>query len=203
MNENEQVIMQEIPQTNEKTIKNVDRKQCVGILISSIVALCIFLIPMTFGSAGLAPTYKFLPIIGNGSIFATQEIMCVNFVELVGLSEDFIPIIAMIMEYGLYAFVGILAFNIFFSLILIISGSQILRLICKTISSFAGVAMIVISLSCLVYIAGFAGKFIMNAGAIETIMIVLEASGLLFILGMLIFSIRHSIKQFKWYSRLY
>lgn len=203
MSETEQILTINSANNREKPIKNVNKKQCLGSLISSIIALCVFLIPMTFGSAGFNLTYKFLPIIGDGSIFATQEIMCINFASLAGLSDEIVSILKMVMEYGLYAYVGILAFNILFSLLLIITRSQILRCFCKIISIISGIAMIIISASCLVYIAGFAGKFIMNAGAIETIMVDLEVSGLLFILGLIIFAIRHSIKQFKWYSKLY
>jgi hypothetical protein len=183
-----------------KTIKNVDRVQCAWIIINSLVALCILFLPATFGTPGITPAINVLPIIGNGSISLAQEFAALSFSSLFGISAD---ILFMLLSYGLIAYFGILLFNILFSLILIFSGSQILRKICKVISIFAGFIMLANTFACIIHIVGIFGYIFSTPSALQNIMSYIESSAILFVLGMLVFSFRHTIKQFKWFSRLY
>lgn len=184
-------------------VKNVNVKQCFGTIFMSLIAACVALIPVTFGSGGINMLYTRLPLVGDET-FIVQSVSFVPFFgEVTKLGADVIEILAMVMEYAPYAYFGILAANIVFSLLLIITRSQILRFIFKIITIFAGFAMLIVALNYIVYIVGFAGLFIQGTIPAEQIMQYLETSGILVALGFVIMGFSMTGKQFRYFSKLY
>ncbi|MBE5734064.1 MAG: hypothetical protein E7347_03325 [Clostridiales bacterium] len=184
-------------------VKNVNVKQCFGTIFMSLIAACVALIPVTFGSVGINFLYESLPLVGDETFLLLSESMLPGFAKVTKLGTDVIDILAIVMEYAPYAYFGILAANILFSLLLIITRSQILRAIFKVITIFAGIAMLVVALNYLVYIIGFAGYFIQGEVPVEQIMAKLEVSGLLPALGLFIMGLSMTGKQFRYFAKLY
>ena len=187
----------------EKHVKNVNVKQCFGTIFSSLFAALVALIPVTFGSVGITFLYKTLPIVGDESFIALSLSTLPGFEAVTKLDASIIEILSMIMEYAPYAFFGILAGNIAFSFLLIITRSQILRVFFKIITIFAGFAMLAVTLIYLVYIIGFAGYFIQGMIPIDKIMPSLETSGFLVALGFIFMGFSMTGKQFKYFAKLY
>lgn len=184
-------------------VKNVNVKQCFGTIFMSLIAACVALIPVTFGAAGINMLYTQLPLVGDETFIATSLSTLVGFAEVTKLGADIIEILAMVMEYAPYAYFGILAANIVFSLLLIITRSQILRLIFKIITIIAGFAMLAVALCYIVYIVGFAGFFIQGTIPADQIMQHLETSGILVALGFVIMGFSMTGKQFRYFAKLY
>ncbi|MBQ8427005.1 MAG: hypothetical protein IJX16_04510 [Clostridia bacterium] len=184
-----------------KQIKNVSVKQCFKTIFLSLIALCVAFIPITFGNVGINMTYQALPIISDGSIAEIQVVAAEGFSLLVG--SDVSAIIANALNIGTIAYFGILVANIVFSLLLIFTRSQILRIIFKVYTIIAGFAMICILLLSIVHIVGVSGFIIKGVVPIEEIMSFLETSAILTMLGMAIMSGVNIGKQFRWFERLY
>ena len=157
-----------------KNYKNVSIPQCLATIFFSLFAACSILIPFTFGNAGIHYTFEYL-FTGNPLL---PESVSNGTLALFALDASMAPTISTILGYNGLIFVGILAFNILASLLIIIIRSEILRLICKILSVIFGFAMIVLLASALIYIAGFAGTFIMALQPIDNLMVELESSGI-------------------------
>ncbi len=185
----------------EKLVSNVSVKQCIATIIFSIVVCALSLIPYTFGSMGFNFTFKYLPLIGNGEIMQTSNIITDGLVTLFGLSTDIINILALGLNYFIVIFFGIAIFDILAATLLAIFRNNIIRIIFKIISIIAGVAMILIALLSMVYILGLIGGIASGTIQLENMVSVLESSGILFILVMMIFACFMAIKQFRWFGR--
>ncbi len=188
---------------SEKIYKNVNFKQCINTIIWSIIGLVVFLIPMTFGSAGLRCAYEGAPFIGDGTLASIQAANAVGLVSVFHLDAQMVETVANLLNLATTIYIGILAMNVLFCLLLFITRSQILRLIFKIISILAGFFMIINLFCNLAHIIGFAGLFIMGNAPMDNIMLALESSGILFALGMMVLSGRLAYKQFKWYDKRY
>lgn len=200
-NSNIELTNETITEKPVKQIKNVSVKQCIKTIFISLIALCVALIPITFGNVGINLTYKALPIVGDSSIETIHVSVATGFSLLV--DSDVIKLVSNLLYYGTMAYFIILVANILFSIILIITRSQVLRIIFKVYTIIAGFAMICILLLSILHIVGFAGFIIKGAIAPEDIMSALETSGILTMLGMAIMSGVNIGKQFKWFEKLY
>lgn len=184
-----------------KPIKNVSVKQCVSTIIISLIALCVIFIPITFGNIGIKLTYKSLPLVGDGTLQLIQADIAMGFSLLI--NQDISSLVSTALNIGTIAFFVILLANILFSLILIITRSQICRIIFKTYTILAGFVMICILLLSLIHIGGIIGLIVKGEVELEAIMTLLEKSAILTMLGMAIMSGVLISKQFKWFTRLY
>ncbi len=183
-----------------KTIPNVSVKSCFGTIIVSLIAICVLLLPATFGSVGMRLSFQFMPLIGDGSITENNQLVAQGFSALSGLDTS---LVAMILDYTTLAYMGILGVNIVFALLLAITRATTLRVFFKFYSILAGFAMLAIFLSSLIYIAGFAGLFIHAIMPFSDIMTALETSAILYALGRAILSAFLIKKQFIWFGKLY
>ncbi len=186
-----------------KQIKNVSVKQCFGTIFFSLFALCVALIPITFGNTGINMTFKALPIIGDGSIAVAQTNSANGIVVLFKLSESLSETFASLLNIATLAFYGILLANIVFALFLVITRLQKIRIIFKIYSILAGFAMIFILAMSLVHIIGFFGLIIQGIIPIESVMTAIETSAILTAIGTAIISALLIGKQFRWFARLY
>jgi hypothetical protein len=185
---------------SNKQIKNVNVAQCIKTIIISIIALCVVFVPITFGNAGLNFTFSGLPLIGNGLLTKAQLGAANGFNLLTGLDVN---LVATILNITAIAYFVILILNILFAFILIISRSEICRLIFKIYTIIAGVLMIVVLFASIVHIVGFAGLIIQAVIPLEEIMTAIETSAILTALAMSILSGITIGSQFKWFEKLY
>lgn len=186
-------------------LKNVNIEQCIYTIIASLVALLIIFIPATFGeSYGIQPLYKVMPMVGSGAFLENHTIMMTGFVGLIQLDASLISTFTQVLDLLHTAYFLILAANIIFSLLLIITRSEFLRLIFKIVSIFAGLIMLATALSYLVYLAGLAGIFI-KGGAIapENILTIIDGSGILVAIAFIVFGFAMTGRQFKYFDKLY
>ena len=67
--------------------------KCFGIIITSLIALCILLIPVNGQAAFLS-----MPVVGDGSIVLFNEEMLLSFTSLVGLGEELFDDFSIIID---------------------------------------------------------------------------------------------------------
>lgn len=183
---------------NEELIKNVDLKQCVFIIISSVIALTlVLLMPVTFGAAGADMTISAL---GNGALSGAFELAGNGLEALLGFPG---ATFASLMTILVYAFIFFMVANIVFSVLLLILKNELLRYISRIVSFVNAGFMILLSIFCLLHIIGVAGLIIMGIVPLEEVMSAIEKSGIILAIVLIIFSMRHSFKQFKWFTPLY
>jgi len=185
---------------NEKTIKNVDIKQCIYTIIFSALAFLVFLVPFTFGNAGLTTALSHF----GTDLFSTPEVMVDGFKALINNESTVNLLVTMLNLDSLLLFI-ILCFNVVASILLIILRLPILRKIFKIISIIAGIIMIIIALFSIVHIVGivasvFTGFDPENANSMMTN---LETTGLLFAVASFIISFMLIKWQFRWFDSLW
>ena len=186
-----------------KQIKNVYVKQCITCMLFCLIALCVALIPATFGNVGINMTYKILPIIGDGSIEGAQAQSAKGLAALFGLSTDLESTFTMMFNIGTISYFSILLLDFIFSLFLAITRIQVMRIIFKIYSILAGIAMILILFLSIGHVVGFAGLIIQGVIMPDQILTAMETSAILTYIGMAIFSGLLIGKQFRWFERLY
>lgn len=184
----------------EKTIKNVDIKQCIYTIIFSALAFLVFLVPFTFGNAGLTTALSHF----GTDLFSTPEIMVEGFNALINNESTVSLLVTMLDLDSLLLFI-ILCFNIVASILLIILRLPILRKIFKIVSIIAGIVMIIIALFSIIHIVGivasaFTGFDPNNANSMMTN---LETTGLLFAVASFIISFMLIKWQFRWFDSLW
>ena len=185
-----------------KNYKNVSVKQSFGIIIFCLFTALILLVPFTFGNAGMHYTYESLLAFFNGAQFMPEAVSTGLF-ALFNLPAQFGGIVLSALNYYPIVFFGILAFDILAALIIIIFRSEVMRLIFKIISILCGFVMILIALCALLHIAGIAGQFIMGVTPMDSFMQVLEQTGILFAIAVLVFAILLAPKQFRWFYKIW
>ena len=63
--------------------------------------------------------------------------------------------------------------------------------------------MIALASCALLHVAGIAGQFIMGIQPMDALMPILEQSGVLFAIAVLVFAILLSPKQFRWFYKIW
>ncbi len=182
-----------------KKIKNVDIKQCVGMLIFSIFTICTIFIPFKFAGPDFA--FNHLPVIGNGDIVTSQLSYTSSIFSMLKMSMP--SIFETIANASIYIFYGIVLFDLLGALLLIIIRSSVLRIIFKVISIFAGFAMLLMFFVHLFYIFGFIAFIAENLNADINVLNLIQEGGLIFIVVLFLFSFLLISKQFKWFRRYY
>jgi hypothetical protein len=185
-------------------VKNVNLKQCFFIIIGAILGAILFLAPATFGNS-FTFLYEYVPFISSVKEFdlTSATLMMQGFSALIKLDESIITYLLMAYSYAPFVYVGILAADILFALLLLITRSQILRVIFKILSILFALVMFVVALLYLVYIVGFAGLIIHAIIKVEELMTALDTSGILVALAFVVFGFIYTGKQLKWFARLY
>ena len=188
-------------------MKTVSKNKSIGLIVFACLCALILLIPATFGDIGFNFGFKAMPLIGDEGGSYLYFCFASYVYNVLGLLS-FIPveIADIIVEsqlYAIYFFMGITVFNLLFGILLLITKSNVLRLVCKVISIIAGIAFIVLLLDILLAIAGVV-IIIVNAGenAGQAFMEILSGGCLLMIVWMLIMSIVGIGKQFTGYNSI-
>jgi hypothetical protein len=179
--------------------KYVSFFNCFKIIITCLVFACVALIPFYFTDNGIVLTYKLLPYVGDGSLTGT-----VIGTWLTEATITMIPAIAslkavfdIIFSFCVYAYFAIIAADIVFALLLILTRSRILRFLIRILSLIMAIASLVIALSFLAYIVITVSTQIHAIGLMPT----LKETGLLSALGFFIFSVGLTARQFKWFRK--
>ncbi len=186
------------------TIKNVDRKQCIGSLIFSIFALATVFIPFILRNTTFA--FQSLPLIGDGSFIdslLTNIESAFKLIQQQAFFTDNKNLIETICLISFYAFYGIVLFDFIFSLILLIFPCEVLRLIVKIFSIIFGVVMILLTIVYVLFIIGFIAHLTTAIAAGESFKTLVQTCGALYMLVMVIFCFLLMSKQFKWFRKYY
>ena len=201
--ENTQAV-ETTPAKKEKHVKNVNVKQCFFTIFGAILGCIALVLPATFGSE-FTFLYQHMPIINDIKSFDMTSTVNILYglQALFGLETTLLENLDMIYSYAPLAYFGILALDVVMALFLIITRSQILRVIFKILSILLAFTMLAFALLYLAYIVGFAGLFIHSIIKIENLLSSLDKSGLLVALGFVVLGFTFTKKQFKWFARLY
>ena len=185
--------------------KYVSVGKCVGAIIWSLIGLAAIFIPFALGGGNLEFTYTKLPFIGDSSIFENMAVAVLGLGATIGLGTQILDIIFMVMQYGLYAYLIIMAATVVFALLLAIISANALRIIFKLFSVIFGIALIVIGISFIVFVAGTIMAYLQSAGegALEGISDMFLKTGVIYAFSSAIISFIIAGKQFKWFSKPY
>lgn len=126
-----------------------------GIIITSLIALCVLLIPINGQAAFLC-----MPIVGDGSIVFFNEIMLTHFKSLIEIGDGLFRFISIVLKYGstVYMLAPILA--IAMAAIAMILKFEFLRKIFRLICMILGIAILLNMLAQLVVVIGVFGMVI-------------------------------------------
>lgn len=176
--------------------KDYEGKLGIGQLILCLFAAATLVIPYTFEP--MVFSFNNIMPIGDSVITATQNTYISAFLETLGLSAVIPEAIFNIIPYTIYAFYGIIAFDILFTIILMIFRVEIFRIIVRALSILLGFATLAVFLVSLVTTAGFF-TYYLSGGFGEGAVIIdcIKNNGLLFFLGVTVFSIIVTVKQFS------
>lgn len=181
--------------------------QCLATIIISLIAAATFAIPFCFIDDGIILSHAVMPFIKSNENPITVEFMAQidsAFLNLtkISLSEGFASLLPKLSFYSIYVFYGILAFNIVFSLLAIFTQLEAVRFFAKIISVIAGFLMIAIAILSAVHIVGVVSSYLAveSENLIETLTVAAKESGILYFLGVFIFSIVMATKQFGWFA---
>ncbi len=166
--------------------------QCIGTIIFSIITFLTALIPYSIKD-GVTLSINYMPLFGNG-VMKLNQLGVVNNIGLIGGIPNFI------FGNNVLILNIILMFNVFFSLLLIITRSNVLRIIVKIFSIILGVFLIIIAISYIVITVSiiyalFSGYFPLN-DILSSVM----TSGIIYYFVTLFFIIVLAGKQFRWYT---
>jgi hypothetical protein len=183
----------EAPAQKEPTKrKSISMIKCFGIIITSLIALCILLIPVNGQAAFLS-----MPLVGDGSIVEFNEIMLLSFTSLVGIGEDLFNFLSIVLEYGstVYMLAPIAASGM--AVIMLIIRFEFLRKLFRLICIILGVAMTINMLAQLVVVIGVFGMIIESIkGGVGSV----NFAGVLLPLLMFFASSFLSKKLLKWFK---
>lgn len=178
-----------------KKWKYVSIPQCFLIMFVSIICLATFVIPFSIDPLLLSYD-KFFAKENNliNTIVVTAE---EGIPQVIGATEQY----KKIMEYGytylIYGYIGIIGVNFVFAFLLILTRANFLRKIFRLFSIIFGLALIISAIAFVLYLVGVYGYYsIYGCGFVQLI----GDTGALFALGMVIFSIILSTKQFHWFT---
>ena len=185
-------------------VKNVNIKQCIFTIIGALLGCLALLLPATFGDK-FTFLFEYTPFISKAESFDMTSTMFImqGLNEFFKFDESILEYILIAFSYAPYVYFGILAIDVLFALLLIITRSQIMRIIFKVISILLAFVMLAFAICYIAYIVGFAGLFIFAICKIEDLITALNNSGLLVALGFVVFGFIFTGKQLKWFARLY
>ena len=182
--------------------KYVSVGKCFKTILTALIMACVVFVPISFlTEAGTVFTYTKLPYVGDGSITVLFENEA-RYLSLVlpGLNESQFGLVTTVLQYAFYTYFIILAVDIFFSLVLILFRSKVLRKLFELFSALFGLLMIVIALSLLAYVGLNALAVLKGETGLNDIVF---TGGVPLMLAMFILSIILIFKQFTFFKRPY
>lgn len=174
--------------------KDYEGKLGIGQLIFCIIAAATLLIPFTIEPIEFS--FNHIMPIAKSEINGIQNFYLLALFDTIGITEAIPQVIYDILPYALYAFYGILAFDIVFALLLMIIRNEVMRVIFRAISVLLGFIMLAANIVMLATVAGvitYYLKYVSETPIFEF----LKNSGVFFFLGVMIFSLIGTVKQFS------
>ena len=177
---------------------NVWIGQCIKTIIFSMVAFLTILLPYSINE-GVTFTLNVMPVLGNSTMIDAQYGVVCNFFALIRLPADSY-FFFYIFKVNVIVFYSILIANVFFSLLLIVSQANFLRIIVRILSIIFSVFMFIISLSyfvtivCIIY-ALFSGYYQTD------ILLSLKTCGIIYYFVTIFFSSILIRKQVEWFDK--
>ncbi len=176
--------------------KDYEGKLGIGQIIFCIIAAATLLIPFTIDPMEFS--FNHIMPIAESDINVWQNAYISILFDIAGIADKIPQIIYDIIPYGFVAFYGILAFNIVFALLMMIIRNEVMRAILRAISVLLGFVMLAVNLVMLASVAGvFANYFKNLAGSGAPIFDYLKNSGVIYFLGVMVFSLIGMVKQFS------
>ena len=177
--------------------KDYEGKIGLAQLFLCLLAAATLAIPLAF-EPELDFAFNHVMPIAESDINAIQITFIQAFLETLNLTSLVPESVFEIIPYVIYAFYAVLAFDIFFTLVMMILRNEIMRIILRAISVLLGFVMLAVFLVSLVSVAGFF-TYYLNDGFGDGALIFdcIKNSGFLFFLGVTLFSIITAIKQFS------
>ena len=169
---------------------------CIKIIIFAIVALAIIFIPVSINGESVS-TYKILPIIGDGSFFETfiNDNLASSIATIIP-TIGAMGTVSTIFTVSTYAFFIIIAIDVVFAILLIITRSNLLRAIFRLFSILFWFAMLFIGLAYLLYVVAIVYGAIINGTLTK-----LVDMGILIGLGFNVAALFICKKQSKWFKK--
>lgn len=177
--------------------KDYEGKIGIGQLILCLFAAATLLIPIVIEPSLVFAFEKIMPIGTTSEIAAMQTKFIQSIFEAANIYDKLPAEIFSILPYSIYAFYGIVAFDLVFTLFIMISRSEILRQILRAFSIFLGFVLLIIVLANVPAIAGFFTCYFNNGFGDKLIFECIKNEGFLFFLGFFVLAVIVMINQFS------
>lgn len=186
--------------TKLKNDKIVNKSQCVWAIIFCLIAIATIFVPYMVSSE-VKLTFTALPLVGDGKIMEILNNQVFGLNSLFSASglaistttlETVSTVVQIVCIYGFY---GIVAFHLLFSLLVLITRVNTIRVIGKVFSIIFGLVMVIIFLCELAVLI----LLIVNCISADGFYYLLD-NGIIYFIVLTIFSFALIIQQFKWYS---
>lgn len=184
--------------------------QCLMTLLIALIAAATLAIPFIIDDANGSITYSYqvMPFLKLSETPISLEFMANIDNSLLALfnltlDEQLLNLIYNVSYYTIYAFYGIIAFDIVFALLTLLTQFSGIRVFARIISIIGGIAMIFIAIISLAHIIGLINYYIILSGTFQPdlIMQIIKLSGVLLFIGMFIFSLVLIRNQFSWFAK--
>ena len=168
-----------------------------GPIILCLFALATLFIPLAIEPNIIFPFSKIMPISNTSDLCVLQANFSFVVFDALSIADQIPAEVFNYLPYTIYAFYGIVLFDLLFSIILLIIRSEVLRQIIKAISIILGIAMIIVTLASILPIAGFFTYYLSGGFDGALIFDCIKNQGLLYFVGFFIFALIIMIKQFS------
>ena len=176
--------------------KDYEGKIGIGQFILCLLAAATLCIPYVL-EPQMEFTFSRIMPIGNSAVSADQGTYIAAIMETLGIASSIPETVFKLLPYTIYAFYGIIAFDLVFTLFMMILRNEIIRQILRAFSILLGFVLLALVLVNLLTVAGFVTNYLSGGFGEREIMDCIKNSGLLFFLGLAIFSFICMIKQFS------
>ncbi len=180
-----------------KKIKKVWIGQCLGTIFCSIIVFLTVFIPYSIGDK-ITFSYEYMPILGNGEMITNQLGVVTNFLGAIGVSAGILDVF---FSLNVLTFYGILAINVFFSLLLIITRVNAIRVIVKIFSMIFGIVMILIAFSYIFIVVSIIYSLFSGHYPLFDVVNSVLTSGIIYYFATVFFAFAMISRQFSWYKK--
>ncbi|MEG9429568.1 MAG: hypothetical protein VZQ61_01370 [Christensenellaceae bacterium] len=176
--------------------RDYEGKIGIGQLLLCLLAAATLCIPYML-EPQMEFTFNRIMPIGDSAVSADQGAYLMAILEQIGIASAIPETIFKMLPYTIYAFYGIIAFDIVFTLFMMILRSEIIRHLLRALSILLGLALLVLALVNLLTVAGFFAKYLSGGFGEREIFDCIKNNGLLFFIGLTVFSFICMAKQFS------
>ena len=176
--------------------RDYEGKIGIGQLLLCLFAAATLFIPYVFDPQ-IEFTFNRIMPIGNSFVSADQSVYILAIFEKLGIAAAVPEAIFKILPYTIYVFYGIIAFDIVFTLFMMVLRNEIVRQSLRALSIFFGFVLFILFIVNLSAVAGFFAKYLSGGFGDTPIIDCIKNNGLLFFLGLTVFSLICMIKQFS------